>query len=225
MLQHCRLAAASLAKQALEQHLALLVALLGGTQLGLQLVRQPRHQLSKALLHLCLALFGRTTDALQLRLEGRTLLLSHFHLSTLLFIQAAEQLVQALTHATDGSVHVSRRLLHLQALLTAHRGHAVHEITHQLFQHLRGLLAGGADQGLNGWRHYVVQGIGQRRLHRFAHAIERFLQTIANTLVQLLQRFLALLAVLGDMHQRLLGGDAWVEEVDIVLQLLDLAQR
>ncbi|MCY1374734.1 hypothetical protein D9M69_620950 [compost metagenome] len=43
--------------------------------------------------------------------------------------------------------------------------------------------------------------------------------------MQFLQSFLALLTVLGNMHQRLLGRNAWIEEVDLVLQPLNSTQR
>ncbi|MNH01864.1 hypothetical protein D3C79_610880 [compost metagenome] len=153
------------------------------------------------------------------------MLLRHRHLLALLLAEAAEQLIQLLAHATHGGIHISRCLLHLLALLTANRGHAFHKVAYQAFQHLSGLLAGGADQGLNGRRHDVVQGISECGLHRLVHAGQGFLQALADALVQLLQRLLALLAVFGDVHQRLLGGNARIQRIHIVLQRLNPLQR
>ncbi|MNE82134.1 hypothetical protein D3C80_1788330 [compost metagenome] len=84
------------------------------------------------------------------------------------------------------------------------------EVAYHLFKHLGGLLAGSADEGLNGRCHDVVQRIGECRLHRLTHTYKAFLQAITDTFVQLLKGFLAFATVIRDMHQRLLGRNQWI---------------
>ena len=62
-------------------------------------------------------------------------------------------------------------------------------------------------------------------MHSFAHAIDAFLQSVSDPLVQLLQCFFTFFAVLGDMHQRLFRRESWIEEINPVLQVLDIVQR
>ncbi|MDT4828044.1 hypothetical protein FQZ97_614090 [compost metagenome] len=131
-----------------------------------------------------------------------------------------EQLIEPLRHAAHGGVHIGGGLLHQIALLAPCRGQALREVAHQLFQHLGGLLTGGADKRLNGRCHDVVQRIGECCLHRLVHAHETFLQALADTFVQLLQGHFALATVVGDVHQRLLGGDQRIQRIDPVLQIL-----
>ncbi|MCY1443249.1 hypothetical protein D9M71_596520 [compost metagenome] len=130
-----------------------------------------------------LALIGGSGNTLQLLLELASLLLAVYQLTALLITQGMKKLVEPFGHAPNRAVYLSRGVLHQTALLAPCRVQACYEIAHKLFKHLAGLLAGGADEGLDRRCHYVVQSIGECRLHCLVHTDKAFLQTVADALV------------------------------------------
>ena len=121
-------------------------------------------------------------------------------LTALLIAEAMEQLIELTAHCAYGVVYIGGCLLHQVALLSAYRRHTFHKAADQFVQYLGGLLAGAADQGLNGRAHDVVQRICECRLHGLVHPRHAFLQAIADAFVQLLQGSAAFPPIVGDMH-------------------------